>query len=396
MDSDISPPLPEATIIQASTSTTELTESGTERWIDLQFTWAGKPFSLSIAESDRRVSAPRRRLGLDNERLLRCGHRIFDFKAALHNLTKVPPERQKILGLTKTNKIPPDQGRIADLRLTTGKKFTLIGTPEGDEIKDPSQLEILPDVVNDLDRDFTEDPVASAVYRNDQRNIRKVKEATAALKINIIHPLRPGKKLLVLDIDYTILDTKPLTTGSLPPAECARPRLHEFLEAIYEHYDSSMYMVLPIHYIIKYGITLPRSQTSWMWLETKLVELGMIGSDKNYQVAVLDKTPMFTVFTERDGKPWSHSVKALQIIWNHFPQFNATNTIHVDDLSRNFALNPKEGLKISAFKGAHTREAMADRELDRLTRYMLHIADYDDFRTLSHKDWKAVVRSLPR
>jgi len=26
----------------------------------------------------------------------------------------------------------------ADLKLVTGKKFTLVGTPEGDEIKDPS------------------------------------------------------------------------------------------------------------------------------------------------------------------------------------------------------------------------------------------------------------------
>lgn len=31
-------------------------------------------------------------------------------------------------------------------------------------------------------------------------------------------------------------------------------------------------------------IALPfRSQTSWVWLETKLVELGMVGSDKNYK-----------------------------------------------------------------------------------------------------------------
>ena len=35
---------------------------------------------------------------------------------------------------------------------------------------------------------------------------------------------------------------------------------------------------------------------------------------------VLDKTCMFTVFTERDNKPWTHSVKALQIIWNLLPQ----------------------------------------------------------------------------
>jgi hypothetical protein len=59
--------------------------------------------------------------------------------------------------------------------------------------------------------------------------------------------------------------------------------------------------------------------------------------------------------------------------------------VNTHSQSRNFALNPNEGLKISAFKGAHTREAMADRELDKLARYMLHIANVDDFRTLSHK-----------
>jgi hypothetical protein len=109
----------------------------------------------------------------------------------------------------------------ADLRLATGKKFVLVGTPEGDEIKDPSrsyisppgchcsppedhtELEFLPDVVNDLDVDFSEDLAASDAYKNDQRNIRKVKEATEQLELNIIHPLRAGKKLLVLDIDYS-------------------------------------------------------------------------------------------------------------------------------------------------------------------------------------------------
>ena len=65
-----------------------------------------------------------------------------------------------------------------------------------------------------------------------------MKEYSDKLVVNIIHPLREGKKLLVLDLDYTILDTKPLTSGSLPPPECARPGLHEFLEAIYPYYDS--------------------------------------------------------------------------------------------------------------------------------------------------------------
>lgn len=66
-----------------------------------------------------------------------------------------------------------------------------------------SELGNLPDVVNDLDVDFTENMVASNRYQHDARNIRKVQEATKALQVNIIHPLREGKKLLVLDIDYS-------------------------------------------------------------------------------------------------------------------------------------------------------------------------------------------------
>jgi hypothetical protein len=54
-----------------------------------------------------------------------------------------------------------------------------------------------------LDVDFSEDLAASDAYKNDQRNIRKVKEATEQLELNIIYPLREGKKLLVLDIDYS-------------------------------------------------------------------------------------------------------------------------------------------------------------------------------------------------
>ena len=102
-----------------------------------------------------------------------------------------------------------------------------------------------------------------------------------------------------------ILDTKPLTSGSLPPNECARPYLHEFLEAVYPHYDSkssyscfcharlnefSMHLVRELHHVESHSCheNNYRSQTSWIWLETKLVELGMVGSDKNYHVRTLD------------------------------------------------------------------------------------------------------------
>jgi ubiquitin-like domain-containing CTD phosphatase 1 len=131
-----------------------------------------------------------------------------------------------------------------------------------------TELEDLPDVFNDLDVDFSSHPEAAAAYLKDVRNHRKIREVTTKLKVEIMNPLRAGKGLLVLDLDYTILDTKPLTSQALPPAECARPFLHEFLEKVYPFYDICVW-----------------SQTSWIWIETKLAELGMVGDDRPYKVA---------------------------------------------------------------------------------------------------------------
>jgi ubiquitin-like domain-containing CTD phosphatase 1 len=327
-----------------------------EAWVHLEFKWNQKSFEVDLAESDR----------------------VFDLKDKLYKLTNVPAERQKILGLVK-GKLPPDEATIADLKLPSGKKFSLVGTPIGEELKDASELLDLPDVFNDFDIDLLADPKAALMAMNDQRNVRKVQEATRALKLDIINPPREGKNLLVLDLDYTILDTKPLTSGALPPAECARPGLHMFLEAVYPYYDICIW-----------------SQTSWIWLETKLVELEMIGSDRPYKISfVLDKSPMFTVFSQRNGKTFQHSVKALKIIWNKFPQWSAKNTIHIDDLSRNFALNPSAGLKILPFKDCHTARAQQDRELERLMRYLLHLAEVGDFSRFDHRNWKRVTAKLP-
>lgn len=58
-------------------------------------------------------------------------------------------------------------------------------------------------MINDLDFDFADNLAAASAYKNDRRNLRKVEEATQKLEVNIIHPLRQGKKLLVLDIDYS-------------------------------------------------------------------------------------------------------------------------------------------------------------------------------------------------
>ena len=83
---------------------------------------------------------------------------------------------------------------------------------------------------------------------------------------------------------------------------------------------------------------------------------------------------MFTITsTKRDGTSVKHHVKPLQIIWSKFPQWGSHNTVHVDDLSRNFALNLTSGLKIKAYYRKKSA-ARRDSELLGLGRYLEHLA----------------------
>lgn len=115
-----------------------------------------------------------------------------------------------------------------------------------------------------------------------------------------MHPPRPGKGLLVLDLDYTLADTKRLLDPLSLASEAARPGLHDFLASLYPYYDICVW-----------------SQTSWRWLETKLIELNML-TNENYKISfVLDRTPMFSIKSiKEEGK--KHEVKALELIWSRF------------------------------------------------------------------------------
>lgn len=71
-----------------------------------------------------------------------------------------------------------------------------------------------------------------------------------SVNVKIMNPPREGKKLLVLDIDYTIFD---LGSSAERPEELARPYLHEFMTACYEHFDLIIW-----------------SATSMKWVEVKM------------------------------------------------------------------------------------------------------------------------------
>ncbi|KAF8985556.1 hypothetical protein BGZ46_003562 [Entomortierella lignicola] len=315
-----------------------------KRVISLTAQWNGKKLPFEV--------------GLD--------YTIGELKNKLMELTNVEPKRQKLM-LVK-GKLPEDHIVLSSLALKNNQTFLMMGTPEAKVIKAP---EIMPDVLNDLEEDYTPDDEAFASMAQNQKSL---KSTIAKCKIDIMNPLRPGKKLLVLDLDYTLIDCKALNN---PLIEVMRPGLHDFLAVCYEHYDIVIW-----------------SQTSWRALEAKVTTIGLL-THPDYKISfVMDISTMFSVMSQRDGKPFKHQVKALDIIWSKFPQYNARNTIHIDDLSRNFAMNPRSGLKIGAFKnGAISRHT--DRELYHLARYLVDISKSNDFKEHDHKNWKNHRRINP-
>ena len=195
---------------------------------------------------------------------------------------------------------------------------------------------------------------------------------------------RENKPLMVLDLDHTLLDfsSKSLQreTDSSGAAANAmkRPHMDSFLTTVYQHYDLVVW-----------------SQTSWRWLETKLIELGMLTHPGYKFCFVLDKSSMFSVVsTKRDGSSYKHQVKPLQLIWTKFPRWGAHNTVHLDDLSRNFALNLSSGLKVTAYyrKKKKAMQGARDVELLGLGGYLALVARSGlSFERIDFNSWMDVV-----
>jgi len=223
-----------------------------------------------------------------------------------------------------------------------------------------------PEINNDLDiadDDEVEPTESREVYLN--KIARRIKE----YNVKILNPCRPNKKLLVLDIDYTLFDHRSSASSGV---ELMRPGLHEFLTAAYREYDIVIW-----------------SATSMKWIEEKMKLLG-VTSHPDYKVAFhMDYLAMITVHTQKYGVV---EVKPLGVIWGKFPQYSNKNTIMFDDLRRNFIMNPQSGLRIRPFRQAHLNRNV-DRELYRLTDYLDRIAPLEDFTTLDHQRWEAYIRN---
>jgi ubiquitin-like domain-containing CTD phosphatase 1 len=117
---------------------------------------------------------------------------------------------------------------------------------------------------------------------------------------------------------------------------------------------------------------------------------------------------MFKVIsTKLDGSKVQHHVKPLQIIWSKFPdRWGAHNTVHIDDLSRNFALNLGNGLQCTPYhrkKKKNTRSSSSssrggggggrnDTELLHIGKYLIHLVESSEsFNVIDFTKWMDVA-----
>ncbi|XP_007445190.3 ubiquitin-like domain-containing CTD phosphatase 1, partial [Python bivittatus] len=124
---------------------------------------------------------------------------VLDLKQSLKGLTGVLPERQKLLGLKVKGKPAENDVKLGSLKLKPNTKIMMMGTREEsleDVLGPPPDNE---DVVNDFD---IEEEVVEV--ENREENLLKISRRVKEYKVEILNPPREGKKLLVLDVDYTL------------------------------------------------------------------------------------------------------------------------------------------------------------------------------------------------
>lgn len=333
---------------------------------------------------------------------------IGQVKELLREKTGILPVRQKLIGLkTAHNNIKglelTDATLLSELKQTKRgndgntvqlHQFILMGTPEEQIFVDPSEKDDLPDVLDDFELDFNAGSEEWVQHKAKEENLDKFTQSTM---VHIINPPRKissekYKPLLVLDLDHTLLDFSrshlqenghSAAAIGAPDDSVAnklkRPYMDEFLTWTYKHYDLVVW-----------------SQTSWRWLEVKLTELGMLTHPGYKFCFVMDKTSMFQIVsTNRSGKKVTHHVKPLQIIWSKFQHWGPHNTVHLDDLKRNFALNIGNGLKCTAYYRKKKESGKKDNELLGLGRFLELLATHDDsnhdFETVQFDYWQDYV-----
>jgi len=288
---------------------------------------------------------------------------LKELQSLIEHQTKVKPSKQKLLSLKTKGSV--ENVSLKELRVKPNMKVMMVGTTD-DELKEVLEPPPVTEVIND----FEDDDQEEVKLEHKEENLAKIAKRVSEYKIEEFNPPRKGKKLLVLDIDYTLFDHRSTAEKAI---DLMRPYLHDFLTQAYEDYDIGIW-----------------SATSMKWITVKMKELG-VSDNPNYKICFfMDHGAMITVFTERYGVV---DIKPLGVIWGKYPDYySSENTIMVDDLRRNFLMNPKSGLRISPYRNSYVAHEH-DKELKDLASYLKKISTLESFAKLDHHHWKNFKKS---
>jgi ubiquitin-like domain-containing CTD phosphatase 1 len=306
---------------------------------------------------------------------------VGDLRAAVEAACCVAAARQKLVGL------PPgaDSTPLASLPLKLPRhKLMLVGTRDDALARAraaaaEAAAEAAAAVTDDLsgegeEEDEDDDGVllgadGSDAWLSQAVHAERVARRVSTYKPKMLAGFRPGKKgVVVLDIDYTLIDHRTVVER---PADMARPYLHEFLARTYAAgFDLVIW-----------------SATSMSWIDVKMREMGVTSSPAYQVAAFVDGGAMVPVDHPRYGRV---NVKPLPVLWRLWEgECSPSSTIMLDDLRRNFLLNPRHGLRIKACRDLRNTRA-SDRELLHLSEYLEAIARLPvaEWPGLEHSEWR--------
>ncbi|KAK6156995.1 hypothetical protein DH2020_011243 [Rehmannia glutinosa] len=149
----------------------------TEEELTLTVKWSGKEYTVRVCGDDT----------------------VGELKRRICEATNVMPKRQKLLYPKVGSKLADDSLLLSQIPFKASIKMTMIGTVEDDIIVDPVES---PEIIDDFELGQDE----AMDIKDKEVNKQKLRRRIQQYKIQVRNPCRKGKKLLVLDIDYTLFD----------------------------------------------------------------------------------------------------------------------------------------------------------------------------------------------
>jgi ubiquitin-like domain-containing CTD phosphatase 1 len=146
--------------------------------VDIHVKWRGSTYSFSLQLSTN----------------------LSELKLLIQGLTNVSPDSQKLIGLSKKAGTKLNANATLESHQPVLKNgavnITLIGTPDAEIAELKEKVRGVSSVFNDFSHEFS--PAT--------KEWQQLQEFSQKTSIHFINEPRPGKKLLVLDLDHTLLD----------------------------------------------------------------------------------------------------------------------------------------------------------------------------------------------